>query len=51
MRDPDPFRWDAQTPVTKIGLIATGIAAAALLLVVLVILAGFLWHAIVWVRS
>jgi hypothetical protein len=51
MNDPDPFRWDAQTRGAKIGLIMVGVLLAVLLAVVLVILAGFAWHVVLWVWS
>lgn len=51
MKDPVPFSFRGQSTGAKVGIIATGALLAALLLVVLVILAGFAWDLIVWVWS
>lgn len=51
MKDLVPFSFKDQSLGAKIGIAVTGALLAALLLVVLVILAGFAWNLIVWVWS
>ena len=51
MRDPEPFRWSAQTPGVKVGIVVVSLIVAALAVVVLIILAGLLVHLVRWAWS
>lgn len=51
MKDPEPFRWAAQSAGAKTGIVLVGALLGALVMVVLVILAGFAWDAVLWAWS